>query len=211
MKSKYPKTLHLPWSESVSRDDRVLQDKSVLEASPEVVVTEKMDGENTTLMSDCVFHRSLDPSYHSSRDYVKAFQAMHRWQMKEGFRYVGEYLFARHSIAYSELSSYFLLLAVYDESGVSLPWDVVASWASKFSIETVPVLYRGPWCEENVKACFSGTSRCGGEQEGYVVRTAGSIGADSHSESLAKFVRKGHVQTDEHWMHGRITLNGLKG
>jgi hypothetical protein len=35
---------------------------------------------------------------------------------------------------------------------------------------TAPVLYRGPWNEKKVKACFSGRSAYGGAQEGYVVR-----------------------------------------
>jgi len=42
---KYPKTLHLPWSEGLQNDDRMLQSFDGLEGE-EVVVTVKLDGEN---------------------------------------------------------------------------------------------------------------------------------------------------------------------
>ena len=47
-KIKYPKTLHLPWSQGVNSDDRVMKDLSGFEGHP-VVITEKMEGENTTM------------------------------------------------------------------------------------------------------------------------------------------------------------------
>lgn len=42
---KYPKTLHLPWSEGVNDDDKVQHDLSWLDGE-EIIVLEKMDGEN---------------------------------------------------------------------------------------------------------------------------------------------------------------------
>lgn len=43
---KYPRTYHLPFSESRTKDDRTLSDCSIFEGR-EVVVTEKMDGATT--------------------------------------------------------------------------------------------------------------------------------------------------------------------
>lgn len=48
MKVKYPKTYHLSWSLGRSDDDKVLHDISCF-CDKEIVVTEKMDGENITL------------------------------------------------------------------------------------------------------------------------------------------------------------------
>jgi len=33
---------------------------------------------------------------------------------------------------------------------------------------------------------------------------------DEFKKSVVKWVRKGHVQTDEHWMNSAIIPNGLK-
>jgi len=43
---KYPRTYHLPWSPGVNSDDRIIQDLSGVKGK-EVIVTLKMDGENT--------------------------------------------------------------------------------------------------------------------------------------------------------------------
>lgn len=68
-KYKYPRTYHVPWSPGTTSDDRLL--KSVDQFVGKcVVVTEKMDGENTTMSKDYVHARSLDSMYHPSRDHV---------------------------------------------------------------------------------------------------------------------------------------------
>lgn len=43
---KYPRTMHLPWSEGRTEDDRILKTTDHLKACDEIVVTLKMDGEN---------------------------------------------------------------------------------------------------------------------------------------------------------------------
>lgn len=48
------------------------------------------------------------------------------------------------------------------------------------------------------------------DSEGYVVRLAGEVDYSAFKQGFAKFVRKGHVQTVKHWMHGqRVVPNGL--
>ena len=41
----------------------------------DLVITEKMDGENTTIHNGGTFARSPDSRYHPSRDWLKAFAA----------------------------------------------------------------------------------------------------------------------------------------
>jgi hypothetical protein len=49
-----------------------------------------------------------------------------------------------------------------------------------------------------------------GSIHGYVVRVADSFSYGAYRNHVAKFVRKGHVQTNKHWMHGqRIVRNQL--
>lgn len=55
MKHKHPRTYHLPWSEEVHGDDKVLKSTAHFDGE-EVVVTEKRDGENTSLYHNGYIH-----------------------------------------------------------------------------------------------------------------------------------------------------------
>ena len=208
MKIKYPKTMHLPWSRSYTDDDRILRDTAHF-IGKEVVVTEKMDGENTTMYPDFIHARSLDSKDHSSRHYVKTLHGGIRYLIPEGWRLCGENVYAKHSIKYDELPNYFMLFSVWDDRNVCLSWDETERLAAELHIPTVPVLHRGVWDEKAVKACYTRVSKYGGEQEGYVVRLASSFAYDDFKRSLAKFVRKNHVQTDDHWLSKPVEPNGL--
>lgn len=70
MRVKYPRTFHLPWSRSYTHDDKVLKHVQHFEGK-EVVVTEKMDGENTTMYRDYLHARSIDSKDHPSRHWIK--------------------------------------------------------------------------------------------------------------------------------------------
>jgi len=105
---KYGRTFHLPTSPGVMSDDKILKDTFVLTAAEDVVFTEKMDGENTTIHSSGCHARSPDSGYHASRDWIKAFAAGISSRLDVNERIVGEYLFARHSVAYENLPTYFL-------------------------------------------------------------------------------------------------------
>ena len=48
MRYKYPRTYHLPFSPGFTSDDKVLKDDSYFRGK-EIVVTEKMDGENVSI------------------------------------------------------------------------------------------------------------------------------------------------------------------
>ena len=105
---KYPRTFHLPWSPGVTDDDRVLDDPDAAFGESRVVVTEKMDGECTTMYRDYLHARSTDYSPHPSRDRVRALHAQIAHDIPEGWRVCGENVYAQHSISYDALPSYFL-------------------------------------------------------------------------------------------------------
>ena len=69
----------------------------------------------------------------------------------------------------------------------------------------MPVLYEGLWDEAIIRDLILDTEK----QEGYVVRLAESFAYRDFSSSLAKWVRKGHVQTDQHWMFAEVVPNRL--
>ena len=208
---KYPRTLHLPWSKGFTSDDKVLKSVDCF-VGKEVVVTEKMDGENTTLYSDHVHARSIDSKNHPSRNLIKALHASIADMIPWGWRICGENLFAKHSIHYHNLPSTFLVFGVYTQFNDCLPWDQTVRMCEMFGLSTVPVLYSGIWDEKAIKKCWTGKCSYSSddEQEGYVVRNAGEFKSTQHQVNVGKFVRKNHIQTDEHWLSQAIVKNKVK-
>jgi RNA ligase len=206
---KYPRTPHLPWSPGVGSDDLILNAASLGDthsfAGLEVVVTEKLDGENTTLYRQSLHARSLDPRPHPSRDWVKALQGQIGYLIPGGWRVCGENLYARHSLAYDNLESYFYLFSVWDDTNTALHWDDTLAWAQALGVPTPRQLWRGIWDEQQVRALPLDLERT----EGYVVRTVQGFAYPEFQGHIAKYVRAGHVQTDAHWMHQAVTPNGL--
>lgn len=205
---KYPRTFHLPWSPGLGKGDRVLASMDRLAGAARVVVTEKLDGENTSLYRDGLHARSLDYAPHPSRDRLRALHASVAHDIPEGWRICGENLWAQHSIAYRALPHFFCVFAVWDGLRC-LPWDETVEWATLLDLPTVPVLYAGPWNEAAVRACFTGASRCGGAQEGYVARNANVLHLREFGQAVGKYVRADHVQTHAHWMHSAVVPNGV--
>ncbi|MEU6193018.1 RNA ligase family protein [Streptomyces sp. NPDC047061] len=204
MRTHYPRTRHLPWSPGATADDLRVTDLSGLRGR-EVVVTEKLDGENTTLYADGLHARSLDSAPHPSRTWVKALQARIGHAVPEGWRVCGENMFARHSIAYDDLESYFYGFSVWDAEGRCLDWDRTVVFLRGLGVPVPRVLWRGVFDERALHALRLDPGR----QEGYVVRVADGFGAQEFGERVAKWVRAGHVQTDTHWMHAAVVANGL--
>jgi hypothetical protein len=203
MKVKYPRTYHLAWSDGVSSDDKVQSDLSLLQK--EVVITEKMDGENSSIYRDYYHARSLDSVDHPSRHWLKGFWGSMRHLIPENFRICGENLYAKHSIEYNELPSYFMVFSIWD-GDICLSWDETVEWCQLLGLVTVPVLGRGFYTENDLRNLKLDLSK----QEGYVVRNAGSFHFDDFSKNCLKWVRKGHVQTSEHWMFSKVQPNKLK-
>jgi hypothetical protein len=199
---KYPRTWHLPWSPGATDDDRILTDLSGLEGE-EVVVTEKMDGENTSLYTDYYHARSLDSNSHPSQSWARAFHAKMGWQIPVGWRVCAENLYARHSIEYTNLSSYLLVFSIWDQTNRCLSWDETVEWCGLLDLKHVPVIYRGPWNKDKIRECHQKDS------EGYVVRVARSFNFGEFRRVVGKFVRAGHVQTTHHWKAQAVVPNGL--
>ena len=204
--TKYPKTPHLPWSKGICSDDTIISSLTVLQ-SHDVVVTIKMDGENTSLYSDGTHARSCTSRHHISRDWIKQFHASIAWNIDPALHLIGEYCYAKHSIHYHHLDHFFYLFAVKKEH-MFLSWNDVCYWADRISVPTVPVLYQGPWNESIIKSICPDTYQ---EDlvEGYVVRIANGYQETDHSLSIAKCVRSNHNQTDSSWKRSTIIPNKL--
>lgn len=195
---KYPRTFHLPWSMGRTDDDKVLSSIDHFKGR-EVVVTEKMDGECTSLYNDYIHARSLDSANHYTRNWVKQFHANYIAGNIPNLRICGENLFAVHSIKYENIRSYFYGFSVWDNTtNMCLGWDDTIEWFNILGIEPVPVLYKGIFDEATIKSLWNPSMK--DVVEGYVVRTVDSFHYDDFKNNVAKFVRRDHVQTDQHWM-----------
>jgi hypothetical protein len=201
---KYPRTPHLPWSPGLTGDDVKTRTVDGF-IGRHVVITEKMDGENTTLYRDHCHARSVDSRHHYSRDWVKRLHAHIAHEIPVGWRVCGENLYAQHSVAYKALSSYFYAFSIWNDKNICLSWSESLDWFSLLGLSSPPVLYNGLWDEKVVRSIEVDRST----SEGYVVRLADEYHFDEFSASIAKWVRPGHVQTDTHWMHSAIKPNEL--
>lgn len=202
MRVKYPRTPHLPWSPGATADDVRLVDLDAFEGR-EIVVTEKLDGENTTLYADGLHARSLDSAHHPSRAWIKALHGRIATRIPAGWRVSGENVFARHSIAYAELESWFYAFSVWDGSDRCLDWDATVRFTRELGVPVPHVLFRGRFDEKALRKTSIDTAI----REGYVVRTTEGFRREDFARHIAKWVRPSHVQTDQHWMRGPVVEN----
>lgn len=206
---KYPRTLHAVDSPNRGADgDHAHADYSTFEGR-EVVLLEKVDGEQCTMTRDYVHARSVDSGYHATRTWVRGLHGRIRHDIPDGWRLVGENMYGQHSIAYDHLPSYFLLFAVYDETNTTLAWDDIPAWAELLGVDVVPELWRGVFDHARVMAELTGPSAFGPQREGWVMRWTDSFSYYDHHRATAKSVRPDHVKTDQHWLSGAVAVNGL--
>lgn len=206
---KFPRTYHLPWSPGMHDDDRMIKDMAFFEGK-EVVVTAKMDGENTSCYTDYIHARSLENEYHASRTWIKNFWSTWAHDIPNGYRVCCENLFAEHSIHYDSLVSYCLGFHVWNDKNVCLSWDETLEWFQLLGVQPVQELYRGLYNETVIKSL--GNMMDFDKNEGYVLRLADEFTYGDYKKSVGKFVRPNHIQTTKHhWKSQKVIPNSLKG
>ena len=98
-----------------------------------------------------------------------------------------------------------MVFNIWNDKNECLSWDDTLDWCNLLNLQHVPVLYRGIYDEEKIKSLQLNYDL----QEGYVVRVAKSFAYEDFKKYVGKNVRKGHVQTDEHWMSKPVVPNKL--
>lgn len=206
---KYPRTFHVPWSPGIHNDDRVIPSMAAFEGE-RVIVTEKMDGENTSMYSDWFHARSVDAQGHPSQDVAKGIWARIAHEIPYMWRINAENCYAKHSIVYDDLESFLLAFAIWNAKNQCLDWDETKIWFQLLDLVSVKVIYDGVYDEAKIRALYD-EKKDWDRSEGYVIRVARKFEFGEFHKCVAKYVRKGHVQTNKHWKHGqRIEPNGLK-
>ena len=205
---KYPRTYHLPWSLGIGKDDRVLKSVSQFE-NKKVVVSIKMDGENTSLYRDYFHARSLDGEHHPSQSWLRRFQSEFMHEIPDGWRICGENLYAKHTIQYKKLETYFMVFSIWNENNDCLSFDDMLIWCELLNLKTVPIIYYGIWDEKVIRNL---KVDCEDNWEGYVVRNANIFPYSAFRHNVAKFVKtefKDHIDS-HHWKSRSVIPNELK-
>lgn len=203
----------MPFSRGVTSDDKMLSYDKLYElySGKQVLITEKLDGECTTLYKDYSHARSLDSNHHPSRDWVKRFHSEIAHNIPEGWRVCGENVFAKHSISYDNLDSYFYGFSMWDENNNCLSTDETEEWFQLLGIVHAPILsyciLHGNWVDiiQDLAEVVVENGR-----EGIVMRNRESFHYNDFKNNVVKYVRENHVQTDDHWAHQTVIPNKLK-
>jgi len=201
---KYPRTYHLPWSCSITKDDRVMPSTKFF-IGQEIIVLEKMDGENTTMYSNYIHFRSINSRNHISRSWIKNFHTKFAYKIPDNYRICGENLHYKKSIKYNELTNFFLGFSIWNKN-TCLSWDETIEWFDLIGINSVPIIYRGVYNEKLIKDLPIDENIC----EGYVVRVIDSFLLEDFKFKVGKYVRKNHVKTHTHWMRSKLIKNSMK-
>lgn len=201
--SKYNRTYHFQFSPGLQNDDRLQKDISNLIGYP-IVITEKLDGENTAITQGGVYARSH--ATYAVKPWNVAMRQLHGFigrQLDEEVFLFGENMEGIHSIEYKGLESYFYLFGV-KEKNTFVSWQEVEDYAYLLDLELVPVLFKGTInteeeLEKKIMELVSQPSKLNGIQEGIVCRTQSSFDESDFQNNVVKYVRKDHVQTTTHW------------
>lgn len=210
---KYGRTYHYPFSPGTTSDDQInhqyWEDATKLDW---VVHTEKLDGENTCLNKFGVFARShAAPTVHPWANYLKQ-----RWNLIKRdlgeLEIFGENLYAIHSIEYQRLQEHFFVFGIREKDRW-LSWEEARFYAGMLDLPVVPELAMVKPKEQSsfeagVLELVKGASSFGSvdtitqeicTMEGVVTRNVDAFQVDQFKHHVFKWVRKGHVKTNEHW------------
>jgi hypothetical protein len=211
---KYGRTYHYPFSPGTTSDDRINFDYwSDLQQIKSVVHTEKLDGENNCLSKYGVFARShAAPTTSPWTATLREFWQRVKYDLGDLEIFL-ENMYAVHSIRYQQLEHHFYVFAVR-ESDRWLGWEEVQCYAAMLDLPTVPQIEIESTpgdrllFEQKIKniigtaGAFAPIDTATGQPctlEGIVSRNADAFRRDDFAHNVFKWVRKGHVKTNEHW------------
>jgi hypothetical protein len=212
---KYGRTYHYPFSPGTTSDDRINTEYwENISRLKTVIHTEKLDGENNCLSQYGVFARS-----HAAPTVSPWTRALReKWNLLKNdlgdYELFGENLYAIHSIIYPEIEEHYYVFGVrmLDKW---LSWEETVFIANCFDFPTVPQLALQAdfsdrqQFENEILALVHQPSTFGSidtqtlqpcTMEGIVTRNLDEYDVTDFQQNVMKYVRKGHVKTDEHWI-----------
>jgi hypothetical protein len=153
---KYPRTPHLFGSAGTDDDKHLGEKESCRLISDEsLIVEEKIDGTNVgihfTLDGEMVLQcrgHLITEGMHPQYDLFKQWAAVKRHafetHLESRFILFGEWVYARHSLFYRQLSHYFFEFDIYDKDEETfLSLERRLDFVAAIGIQTVPVVHTG--------------------------------------------------------------------
>lgn len=230
--TKYPRTPHLFGSRGTDDDKHLGEAESTAFIADEsLIIEEKLDGTNVgihfseagELVLQCRGHL-ITEGMHPQYDLFKQWASVKRRVLENtlGSRFIvfGEWVYARHSIAYRKLTHYFFEFDIYDkERAEFLDLERRLSLLEGTGIETVPIVHTGSVSREELKKLI-GSSRFDSHFENPVTGQPDSLmeglylrtEAGGAVSGRAKFVRPEFVEKirqSTHWQHQQMVPNLL--
>lgn len=220
---KYPTTPYLPFSpqwqspESAKDDNAYLENIDCFLNAP-IIITIKMDGSNVQMTKELIAARNGTVADHKSFDYLKSLHAQkYSYLIPDDIEVFGEWLYAKHSIHYTEklsLPNYLQIFSIYNmKQRMWGSWNDVKNMSNILNVPTVPIIkeeiYKKDWeLIRDVSNIAKDVIKQG--HEGVVIRINYPFHYEQFSDHIAKYVRPNHVQTDDHWSAQSITRNFCK-
>lgn len=230
---KYPRTPHLFGSKGTD-DDKHMSEADSLQfiADGSLIVEEKLDGTNVgihfessgEMVLQCRGHlitEGMHPQYDPFKQWAAVKHHTLEERLVDRFILFGEWLYARHSVHYRQLSHYFFEFDIYDkQSEQFLDLQQRLDLINGLGIETVPVVHSGSLKRDQLAALIGPTQfdsqfenpvtrRTDNLMEGLYLRTE----ADGVVTGRAKFVRPEFVEKvkqSTHWQHQAMVPNLLR-
>ena len=229
---KYPRTPHLFGSTGTTDDKRLGTTESArILADPTLIVEEKLDGTNVgihfsatgQLILQCRGHlitEGMHPQYDLFKQWATVKRPALEQRLQNRYLLFGEWLYARHTVAYHQLPHYLFEFDIYDKvdhAFLSLERRLVL--LDGLGIPTVPVIHRGRLPRSELESLIGPSSyssqfvhpttgRTDNRMEGLYLRTE----AEGVVTARAKFVRPEFVeklQQSIHWQQQTLTPNTL--
>lgn len=216
---KFPRTKHIMNLGAMTRDD-LLMDKLDIESmlKGEITVEEKIDGANMGFSLVDGKIRAQNRSHYVCSESHAQFKKLDQWIETNKFDLLnilsrgnliiyGEWLYSKHSIAYTKLPDYFIMFDLYDtDTKTFYSRDYLESILLGTQIKLVPLIYKGKATLDKLKSLVQTKSAFyDGIIEGVYVRSF-----DTKTNKLkyrAKIVRADFISGDEHWTKGKQTTN----
>ncbi|PSL48064.1 RNA ligase [Chitinophaga niastensis] len=225
---KYGRTYHYPFSPGNTSDDRIQHEYwQELTKIPLLIHTEKLDGENNCLSKHGVFARShAAPTTSAWTESIRRY-----WQSIKNdlgnLEVFLENVYAVHSIEYKNLDHHFYVFGIREDDRW-LSWEETRFYAAILDLPMVPEIKcitppatRQEFEQDtlalvNARGTFEPHDVHTGAPtiiEGIVSRNAAAYAVNDFANNVFKYVRKGHVKTDQHWTRHwrRARLNNEGG
>ncbi len=217
---KFPSTPHLAIFPGVSiRGDKVLDEEQRKELlSHNLIVEEKIDGANLGISFDGEGDILLqNRGSYLSKPFTGQWKKLPDWlrvksdllfdALEDRLILFGEWCYARHSVSYSKLPSWFLGFDILEKKTlVFWPVNKRNNLLGKIGIPAAPLLTNGHFSFPELEELLTCSKLSSEPAEGIYLRYE----RDGKLVSRAKLVRPAFIQTvNEHWAKSQIQPNTL--